>query len=107
MSYLETVDVNLNFKTDDYGFMTNFSKWNEEIAEIIAGQTGILFLSDEHWEIIYSLREYYSHFGKTPTIKAFCIKTNLSLKKVYSLFPKGPVKGAYKIAGLPRPESCY
>jgi TusE/DsrC/DsvC family sulfur relay protein len=35
-----------------------------------------------------------------------CKETGYDLKRVFELFPSGPVKGACKVAGLPKPTGC-
>lgn len=97
---------------DEQGYLFHFNHWNELIATEIAKLEGIS-LNEEHWMIIYFLRIFYSKFHVSPTVRTI-IK---EIKEIYGeekgnsryllyLFPKGPVKQAIKIAGLPKPAIC-
>ena len=55
---------------------------------------------------MYYLRHYYQKFDAAPMIRKLCKETGFPLKKIYALFPTGPAKGAYKVAGLPKPTGC-
>ena len=95
-------DVELN----EEGFIINPEQWDEEVAKEIACLEGINSLTNDHWKIIYYLREYYQKFQVAPLIRKMCRDTGYSLRKIYELFPAGPAKGACKLAGLPRPRGC-
>ena len=41
-----------------------------------------------------------------PMIRVLCKGVEMTLQHIYDLFPGGPVKGACRVAGLPRPDSC-
>lgn len=82
--------------------------WSEEFAQKMAEEEQIT-LSQEHWEVINFLRDYYRRCGPCPSGRAvqglleeeFARKGGR--KHLYHLFPHGPVVQAYKIAGLPLP----
>jgi len=95
-------EVELN----EEGFIINPEQWDEEVAQEIAHLEGINNLTNDHWKIIYYLREYYQKFQVAPLIRKLCRDTGCSLRKIYELFPAGPAKGACKLAGLPRPRGC-
>jgi len=70
-------------------------------------------LTDEHWDIINTAREYFSDNGAVAEPRMFSkiMKQKFgddrsSQKYIYSLFPTGLIKCANKIAGLPRPKGC-
>jgi tRNA 2-thiouridine synthesizing protein E len=63
-------------------------------------------LTPDHWRVIDFLRRHQSEHGAAPMIRVLCRETGFSLQKIYDLFPKGPAKGACRVAGLPRPASC-
>jgi len=94
------VEVNVS----DDGYLEDMSQWNEEIAHEIASEIGIE-LTDKHFEVINYLRE------KTAAKEALTIRKVgksgiVSIKELYQLFPKGPLKFSSKIAGIPKPTSC-
>ena len=82
------------------------------MAEQIAAAENIA-LTDQHWEIIHLLRDYYSEFDSSPAMRALVKYCGIKLgpnkgKSIYlmMLFPGSPAKIGSKIAGLPRPENC-
>ncbi len=94
--------VQVNVSED--GYLENMSQWNEDIAKEIAGDIGIE-LTDKHFEVINYLRE------KTEAEEALSIRSLgksgiVTVKDLYKLFPKGPLKFSSKIAGIPKPTSC-
>ncbi|MDP8162273.1 TusE/DsrC/DsvC family sulfur relay protein [Pasteurella skyensis] len=98
--------------TDNEGYLKNLSDWSPELAKVIA-QNEELILTDEHWEIINVVREFYQEYNTSPAIRML-VKTLAnkfgqekgSSRYLQRLFPNGPAKQATKIAGLPKPAKC-
>lgn len=91
---------------DDKGYLKDFQAWTRELAGELAAREGIEELTSDHWKVIDFLRQYQSAHGVAPMIRVLCRETGFSLKEIYTLFPNGPAKGACRVAGLPRPDSC-
>ncbi len=91
---------------DEEGFIINPEDWSEEWASALAAVEGLSELNEDHWRIIYYLRDYYQQYQIAPMIRKLCKDTGYSLKYIYELFPSGPAKGACKLAGLPKPAGC-
>ncbi|MFO8140658.1 MAG: TusE/DsrC/DsvC family sulfur relay protein [Marinobacter sp.] len=95
------------------GFLEEVGSWNPEIARVIASEDGIV-LSENHWEIIMFLRDFYAeHEMSPPSNRLFvkAIKEAMGEDKgnsiyLMQLFPGTPAKTACRIAGLPRPTNC-
>ena len=96
----------LTLNVDEDGFMAEPDKWNKDAAIALATTEGVDDLTDEHWKVVEYLRNYYLQFGVAPMIRKVCKQTGFELKKIYTLFPSGPAKGACKVAGLPKPTGC-
>ena len=99
-------------ETTDDGFMLDLNQWNEDIATEIAIINDIE-LSPAHWEIITFMRQYYLLYKHLPNARVFtkAIKKEFGEQKgnsryLHKLFPKGPLKYACKIAGIPKPPTC-
>lgn len=97
---------------DTDGFLQHLQHWNPRIAETLATNEGIV-LTEQHWEIIYTLRDFYSEFELSPAMRPLTkyISQQLGADKAKSiyllqLFPGSPAKIAAKIAGLPKPDNC-
>ena len=91
---------------DDKGYLVDFDAWTREIAVSLAAEMEIDELTPDHWRVIDFLRRYQGEHGVAPMIRVLCRETGFTLKEIYDLFPVGPAKGACRVAGLPRPDSC-
>lgn len=99
-------------EADEEGYIQDISLWTPELAELIAKDENIE-MTDEHWEVVNFLREYYEEYQIAPAVRVLtkAIKKTLgpdkgNSKYLYELFPYGPAKQACKIAGLPKPTGC-
>ncbi|MBC8216618.1 MAG: TusE/DsrC/DsvC family sulfur relay protein [Candidatus Marinimicrobia bacterium] len=90
----------------DEGFMTDYTQWNKEIAEILAKEEGIESLTDRHYEVMEFMRKEYEENGTAPSIRKLNKLNVVPTKELYQLFPGGPAKKAAKIAGLTKPQGC-
>ena len=108
-----TIEVNdKTLETDEEGYLSNLSEWEKDVATVMAIEDGI-DLSDDHWEIINFLREYYEEYQVAPAVRVLTKAVGKKLGKekgnskyLYELFPYGPGKQACKFAGLPKPTGC-
>ena len=101
-----------DIESDEEGYLVNLSDWNRDLAILIAEDEDIE-MSDDHWEVIDFLRQYYEDFQIAPAVRVLtkAIKKSMGPEKgnsayLYELFPYGPGKQACKIAGLPKPTGC-
>lgn len=110
-------------KRDDEGYLLNLADWDQNVAAAIALSENIT-LTEEHWQIIDALRDFYAEYNTSPSMRAllnllnrklnhklnykFNHKLNKKIDSIYlhTLFPGGPAKQANKIAGLPKPVRC-
>ncbi|WP_416778139.1 sulfurtransferase TusE [Xenorhabdus budapestensis] len=99
-------------ETDAQGYLKNSSDWKEAMAPLLAEQEDIT-LTEQHWEVVRFVREFYKEFNTSPAIRMLvkAISQKYGEEKgnsryLYRLFPKGPAKQATKIAGLPKPVKC-
>ena len=95
-----------NIEVDEYGFMQKLEDWDEVVAEELATAEGTPPMNEDAWKLVDFIREYFLNNEIAPPIRMIVKQTGLSLKYIYQLFPKGPAKGACKVAGLPRPTGC-
>jgi len=95
-------------KLDCQGFLEDRDFWTPEVAKKLAraNDIGELVLTDAQWEVINFIKGYYDVYGMGPPIIKVAKHTGLSMKDICGLFPCGFVKGAYRLAGLPRPPGC-
>lgn len=57
---------------DEDGLLKDPNAWSEALAQEIARENGIAALTDEHWEVIRTLREHYAKFGVAPAMYHVC-----------------------------------
>ena len=108
-----SIEVNgKSIETDEEGYILNLSDWSEDVADVLAKEEGI-DMSENHWEVVNFLREYYDEYQIAPAVRVLtkAIGKKLGAEKgnskyLYELYPYGPAKQACKYAGLPKPTGC-
>ena len=103
---------NAQIPVDKAGYLLQVDDWKPELAPFLAAQENIE-LSENHWEVVYFVRDFYLEFNTSPAIRALVKAMAQKLgpdkgnsRYLQRLFPKGPAKQATKIAGLPKPAKC-
>jgi tRNA 2-thiouridine synthesizing protein E len=91
---------------DNDGFLTDHDEWSREVARRLAELSEIGPLTDDHWRVIEYVRAYYLKYREGPPVVKIARVTGLSLDRICSIFPCGVARGAYRLAGLPRPAGC-
>ena len=94
---------------DSEGYLINLGDWSEEFAQTLAAHEG-LELTDEHWQVIRFLREYFHEHGVQAQVRVMIrhfsgiwgdAKGNNHY--LHDLFPiGGPQKQGNRLAGLLR-----
>ncbi len=87
--------------------------WSREVAERVAGEED-LELTDEHWELIRALQEYYHRHKEVSRIQLRELNDALEehfhsrggRKHLYTLLPAGPVAQGCRLAGLEPPKEA-
>ena len=99
-------------ETDEEGYIMILADWSPEVAETMA-QEDECDLSENHWEVINFLRNYYDEYQVAPSVRVLTKAIGKKLgrdkgntKYLYQLFPYGPAKQACRYAGLPKPTGC-
>ena len=108
-----TIEVNgKQLETDEEGYLSNLNDWEEGVATAMAAEDK-QELTEDHWEVINFLREYYEEYQIAPAVRVLtkAVKKKLGADKgnskyLYELFPYGPGKMACRYAGLPKPTGC-
>ena len=97
---------------DEGGYLLDAARWDRAFA-LRTAQAEALLLSDDHWQVIEFLRDYYQRYQLSPPMRVLVKaiapllgEAKASSRRLYQLFPDGPAKQACKIAGLPKPLSC-
>jgi tRNA 2-thiouridine synthesizing protein E len=98
--------------TDKAGYLLDVQDWQKELAHVLAATENIE-LTDNHWEVVKFVRQFYLEFNTSPAMRALvkAMANEFGPEKgnsryLFKLFPKGPAKQATKIAGLPKPAKC-
>ena len=92
---------NKTYQLDTEGFLSDFNEWDENFARGTAPKVGIISgLSEEHWKIIYFIRDTFKKTGRCPLVYETCRINRLHLQELKKLFPAGYLRGACKLAGV-------
>ncbi|UCH84319.1 MAG: TusE/DsrC/DsvC family sulfur relay protein [Candidatus Latescibacterota bacterium] len=91
---------------DQEGFLNEDTGWSQDVARELAERNDLGPITKDQWRIIYFVRDYYKEFGEGPPIMKIAKATGLTSKQICSCFPCGVAKGAYRLAGLPKPSGC-
>ena len=100
------------YENDPEGNLTDLGSWSPHYANSLAENENLV-LTDEHWEIIYHMRERYREHGNSDSAREilrdleehFCDGRGRGY--LYELFPQGPVSQASRFAGLPLPPHAH
>ena len=100
------------YEDDPEGNLSDLDSWSPNYTNHLAEAENLL-LSDEHWEIIFYLRERYRERGNSDNARdvlrdledRFCEGHGRGY--LYDLFPRGPVSQASHLAGLPQPPYAH
>ncbi len=64
-------------------------------------------LTEDHWKVIEYVKSYFEKYGTGPPVVKIGKSTGMNTGEICRLFPCGVVRGAYRLAGLPRPPGCF
>lgn len=96
------------YESDPEGNLSDLSPWSPQHANRQADLDG-LELTEEHWDVIYYLRERYRRKGNEDAGREVLRDLEERYREyggrryLYELFPHGPVSQASRLAGLPLP----
>lgn len=101
-----------SYETDEEGYLADITQWVPGVADVMSKEDD-LELTEEHWDIINFLREYYEEYQIAPAVRVLTKAVSKRMGKekgnskyLYGLFPYGPGKQACRYAGLPKPTGC-
>ncbi len=91
---------------DADGFLKELSNWTRDIALELAERNDLGPITDDHWTVIDYVQAYYKEHHQGPPIVKIGQETGFSYSYICEMFPCGVARGAYRLAGLPRPFGC-
>lgn len=109
---MQTKAINVNGKEiliDSEGYLVNINDWSEDFARAEA-QRENLEMTDEHWQVIYFIREFFHKHQIQPQVRAmiqhFAKKWGPERGNnhyLHEIFPVGgPQKQGNRLAGILR-----
>jgi tRNA 2-thiouridine synthesizing protein E len=93
---------------DPEGNLYELDHWSPRVAQRHAAEMG-LDLTDEHWAVIYCLRNRYRERGSARSARELMRELEHEFAEdggrryLYELFPRGPIVQASRIGGVPVP----
>jgi len=94
---------------DPEGNCADLTRWSPLIANRLSEEAG-LTLEEDHWAVIYCLREHFRKLGPDWTARQMTRVLDKDFaaaggrRFLYALFPGGPLAQGCKLAGLPLPQ---
>jgi len=107
-----TMDVNGNdILCDGEGYLLDLEAWSEDYVYASAVREQ-LELSDEHWQVIYFIRNFYEEHGVQAPVRDMIKhfkktwgKEKGNSRYLHQIFPKGgPQKQGNRLAGVRKPK---
>lgn len=97
-------------ETSTDGYLMNSEDWSEAVARYLSERDN-LKLTDDHWQVIGFMRQYFQEYGITPNQRTLqkLLKEQFGNQPVdiRALFPHGDAaKRAARYAGTPKPTGC-
>ena len=89
---------------DSDGFLPEGHPWSKGTSRTIAAMDDIGPLTQQHWAIIFYLREHHLSYGALPPMSQTCRTLGMGRETVQRLF--GGCREAWRIAGLENPGSA-
>ena len=108
--HIKTIMVNgRKIQTDSEGYIVNLDAWSEDFVHVQASAEGLL-LTDEHWEVVRFLRDYWQDHGVQCEVRKMVKHFKSawgaergSSRYLHNIFPRGgPQKQGNRLAGLLR-----
>lgn len=95
--------------TDPEGYLAGLEHWSPLVAGRTAEAEGLV-LTEEHWQVIFCLREHFRDRGPDWTAREMTAQLERDYadmggrRYLYGLFPHGPLAQGCRLAGLPLPH---
>ena len=97
---------------DKEGHLINHLDWTPDVARLLAAREQLI-LSDEHFQVLEGMREYYRRFEHAPATRPLIkflmqtVSADLTNAHLMALFNTGLVaRTLARLAGLPKPANC-
>jgi len=106
-----TVVNGVEILLDGEGYLLDLDEWNEDFVRVRAAEEG-LELTDEHWQIIKFIRQFYEEHGVQAPVRDMIKffkkawgKEKGNTRYLHNIFPKGgPQKQGNRLAGVRKPK---
>lgn len=86
---------------DSDGYLADKYDWNETLTIRLAGDEGISQLTEEHWQVIHYIRDYFDRLNAMPPPRRVCRQLGIEGHNIKAMF--GSCLAVWRIAGLPNP----
>lgn len=108
-SAIKTLTMQHRFEHDPDDHLLDAARWSPLLANKLAEADG-LQLEEDHWQVIFCLREMYRVLGPDWTARQITRQLEKDFisaggrRFLYQLFPRGPLTQGCRLAGLPLPH---
>jgi len=95
-------------EVNERGFLSNPEEWTPTVASALAEAEGVV-LTDTHWVVLNAIRAFYAENEAPVSYHVLCQEIDEVLRPLKyncvhamkQLFPRGGIKQASRIAGVP------
>ena len=106
-----TVVNDIEILLDGEGYLLDLNEWSEDFVHVRAEEEE-LTLTDEHWEVIRFIRDFYDKHGVQAPVRDMIKhfkkawgKDKGNTRYLHAIFPKGgPQKQGNRLAGVRKPK---
>lgn len=102
----------MSLQLDQDGHLQDYTQWNEQVAHQLALSLEIE-LSQWHFHILLTLRQFYSEYGHSPSTRPLIkylqknISADINNTLLQQKFNTGLVaRHLSRLAGIPKPANC-
>ena len=88
------------------GFIMDRSRWDDNVAQKLAGLEGLGHLDQEQLTIIQTMRKHYDKYESFPILASVCKQAGSRNRDCVARRFRNPML-AWKLAGLPKPSNIF
>jgi tRNA 2-thiouridine synthesizing protein E len=90
---------------DAEGYLVDALAWTPDVAERLAGDSGLPRLTAEHWKVLFCYREAHARERRSPSVAALAELAGIPIAELRRLFPFRTAELVARLAGLSKPAA--
>ena len=90
---------------DAEGYLVDGLAWTPDVAERLAGDSGLPRLTADHWKVLFCYREANARDRRSPSLASLAQLTGIPIAELRRLFPFRTAELVARLAGLSKPAA--